>query len=750
MDGFRTSWGVDVDGKLQTKIGRKEIECILKNRAVAVALIGKDSQPEEPVQDEPPKYHENFAANEYDYSNCRLTITASQAPAGMASTIEVQNVPLEGDGFDITGLFDGDGAVLFSRRPLRDGVDFGLAKKWIGYCREKHGEKCQPAKPKLRENGGGCWATFRVVDVQRSCVVDAEIGRDYIALSYVWGQTRPMLQLLLENKDALYTPGALTEDGVFGPQIPRTILDAMESVRRLGERYIWIDALCICQNDFSEKAQVIQEMDLIYSCSMLTIVAAAGDGANAGLAGLRQGSRNITNIEKSITLYNTPGSAEASLHPTKLTLARSRPSDIIDGSTWNSRGWTYQERLFSERLLIFTPEQVYFWCSEASWCEDTVLETDSPYVYFEDRPLFKYRLRNDPTVPFMKQVEESTRIPPFAEYARSIEEFSKRNLSFVGDILDATAGLRRAMGEAYPESKDAIRYKEMKWHYGLPSPWFEIALSWLPEKVERRKVIGEDGSVSTPFPSWSWTGWTGPLRYQYPEYMGSSTVREVEIYHFSPTLGKLINIHSPTTDPDGAPFPPPAFYDKDTSLPESVKSPHAFNRQLWHPKPAPTDPRPTFPSLLSSIPPSLLPKLLFFYSSVATVRVKLKNNGLEVRNNATNQTREYHVIQPAFLEGSGFAYIDAEYMEKNPTRRKIEGSVNQYGGMITGYDEWNVEMVMVGRRGDLDAEMGDLRVLVVDSRKEDDLVVRERMGFGSVSAELWGTAEKRWELVILG
>lgn len=756
VDGFQAAWGIAYPEALLTTAGGKAVECVMRNRAVAVALTGNSTDGED-SNHKTPEYHENFAANEYDYSNCRITITASAAPTGCSDTVEIQNVPYQGDGFKIKGLFDD--AVLFTRRSpeeLESGVNFALLKKWIKHCRIKHGKSCQPTVRPRKENvTGGCWATFRVVDVEKSCVVNAEAEWNYVALSYVWGQTKPMLQLLIENKKKLYTPGALSSSGELGPLIPRTILDAMEAVRRLGERYIWIDALCICQNDYTIKIEVIQEMDLIYSSAMLTIVAASGSGANSGIPGILLGSRTVNRSEKSIILYDTPESRANELFPIKLSVARSRPAHAIDASIWNERGWTYQERLFSERLLIFTAEQVYFWCSEASWCEDTVLETDSLNVYFEDRPLFKYRIRNDPTLPFMKQLPESKSIPMFAEYAMSIKEFTKRQLSFAGDVLDASAGLRRAMTEAYQKSEDAKSYPEMKWLYGLPVVWFEIALLWLPSKVERRKVIARDGTVKIPFPSWSWAGWIGLLCYEYPEYAGSGTIREVHFYHFNFELNKLANIHSPSSNLDNPPHPPPSFYSPETSSTDFIKSPAVFESNIWHPDSAPTDPR-LISSLLDSIPTFLLPQLLFFYTSTATFTIQLKSNGLEVQNNATNPTRQYLIVD--CKGGYGSAFVDAEYIDaRNTTKRRTPNWINKYGGAQPGRDEWNIEVVMISRRaaGKSNGEMGSLNFLVVERKTVigtdgGEVVVRERVGFGLVSAEAWGRAERKWELVILG
>jgi len=60
----------------------------------------------------------------------------------------------------------------------------------------------------------------------------------------------------------------------------------------IGERYLWIDTLCIVQNDSAEKKIMIEAMDRIYSGALLTIMAASVTDAYTGLPGLFPGMRS--------------------------------------------------------------------------------------------------------------------------------------------------------------------------------------------------------------------------------------------------------------------------------------------------------------------------------------------------------------------------------------------------------------------------------------------------------------------------
>jgi len=63
----------------------------------------------------------------------------------------------------------------------------------------------------------------------------------------------------------------------FSQWIPTTIKDAVEVVKAIGERYLWVDALCIMQDvDDDEKHHQIAAMDWLYSKAILTIIAQMG------------------------------------------------------------------------------------------------------------------------------------------------------------------------------------------------------------------------------------------------------------------------------------------------------------------------------------------------------------------------------------------------------------------------------------------------------------------------------------------
>lgn len=114
--------------------------------------------------------------------------------------------------------------------------------------------------------------------------------------------------------------------------LPRTIRDAIEAVKMMGMRYLWVDQYCIPQLDGPAKTHQIGQMHLIYKCAYATIVATYGSDAYSGLPG--------------VSLPRRP-QPQVTFNSRTLTSTISDPQKGVLSSIWCSRGWTYQEGVFS-------------------------------------------------------------------------------------------------------------------------------------------------------------------------------------------------------------------------------------------------------------------------------------------------------------------------------------------------------------------------------------------------------------------
>ncbi|KAK8035753.1 hypothetical protein PG991_001826 [Apiospora marii] len=222
-------------------------------------------------------------------------------------------------------------------------------RKWMDHCRGSHGHLC--AKPdwstKLPPPGE---RTFDYRDLSRR----EEDTLEYAALSYVWGEAGSRtLHLREQDIEAL---GRWTSPDRLG----KTVKDAMEVTKRLGMRYLWVDSLCVVQGDRRgerasprQKSQITQ-MDSIYGHASVTIVAAAGADANAGLTGVsspREAPQVAREVKGGINIL-LPVEYDASY------------------GKWDTRGWTLQDKLLSKRMLVFGETFASFHCRHGVLRED--------------------------------------------------------------------------------------------------------------------------------------------------------------------------------------------------------------------------------------------------------------------------------------------------------------------------------------------------------------------------------------------
>ncbi|KAF2141133.1 uncharacterized protein K452DRAFT_201497, partial [Aplosporella prunicola CBS 121167] len=185
-----------------------------------------------------------------------------------------------------------------------------------------------------------------LIDVLEQCLVSTTTAQRYVALSYVWGR-RPFLRTTAENFKYLKKRNGISQKN----HLPLLFDDAMEFVRSIGERYLWIDALCVVQNDTESKHRAIASMHKIYTQAYFTIVAHSATSAHSPLPGLRKGTRSPFVSEQAIG---------TSVRITKVE--SSEPSEHGPKETYSSRGWTFQELLLSPRCIIFHREKVLFRC----------------------------------------------------------------------------------------------------------------------------------------------------------------------------------------------------------------------------------------------------------------------------------------------------------------------------------------------------------------------------------------------------
>jgi hypothetical protein len=296
------------------------------------------------------------------------------------------------------------------------------------------------------------------------CLKEVETDEEYVALSYVWGSNN----YPRTTKDTLQQhskPGGLDKT-----TLPTTIADAIDVTKAIGLRYLWVDSLCIVQDDDTGKLALIEAMDVIYGLARLTIVAATGDSAWAGISGWgphagKQRHQPSIRLQPDLTVG----------------IAQDLRADF-ERSAWASRGWTYQEGVLSRRRLIFLDGRVSFCCRAAVWREEYTGEGNFQLIHTADA--------------FSRRDELS----PLFDFGQHIAGYTARQLTFPSDIHKAFVGIEKIL--APPE-------KGWPTCLGMPPAAFDYMMMW--ENASDQHMPRRDD-----FPSWSWMGQVGRVAMILP------------------------------------------------------------------------------------------------------------------------------------------------------------------------------------------------------------------------------------------
>ncbi|KAG2067409.1 HET-domain-containing protein [Suillus decipiens] len=371
-------------------------------------------------------------------------------------------------------------------RRVKNTVDIGLVKKWIKLCQDNHGDKCRNVW-KMHRNLPGF---VRVVDVVSMSVILAPPGCRYVALSYVWGGNGAEYWTTRDNITKRSIPG-----GLNAANLPDTITDSISFVRQLGERYIWIDALCITQDDSQDKVTQLHAMDLVYGLSYFTLVAAGGKTVRDPLPGCRPRTRT-----PQIHIEVVQGLHLFVIHPIEKTLAL---------STWITRCWTYQESALSCRRIYFTKHQVHFECRCRVFREDIVAES---------RAEFSSNFVEHSRAEYFPSSSDS-----FGSYKLAVEHYTRRNLTVESDIVDALTGVTNALVMAFGLGDPARAFQ-----YGMMLTELHHALLWQhdPHSPRALRSLAEGGDSS--WPSWAWATWRGAIIY-----IGPGVYRQTRVASYS-------------------------------------------------------------------------------------------------------------------------------------------------------------------------------------------------------------------------
>lgn len=304
----------------------------------------------------------------------------------------------------------------------------------------------------------------------------------YLTLSHRWGNPPSLLlnqkTKYLLNNDITTDLLACTEAAVFR--------HAIQVTRGLGFRYIWIDALCIMQDDGSEKTAEIMQMDQIFFGCALNI--------SATEAQILEGlifDRGILKTNPCRTTVRIPGT----LTDVRLQAVPDKCSLRSAEGPLNKRGWVFQERTLAPRIVHFTKYQVFWECRSLEASE--ILPQGVP---------------DDQIMRFEKGIETSatsTIQQVKSRWYNLVEVYSRTSLSFASDRLLAISAVARRCCRG-------MRLDYTDYLAGMFKDDLPLSMLWAQDSHTNTAESGSESSSEIKIPdapSWSWASLLTPVSF---------------------------------------------------------------------------------------------------------------------------------------------------------------------------------------------------------------------------------------------
>lgn len=368
-------------------------------------------------------------------------------------------------------------------RPARDllsDAHVGLVRRWMDTCEAEH-ETC------LKHSGSLQDLPTRLLKIEErdgeemgTRLVDkSDVEGTYACLSYCWGSNSQLSMTTTANRNEY-------RHSVPWQELPPTIRDSIKLCHELGFEYVWVDSLCIVQDDQQDWLREASDMARIYSRSGLTLAIHLCDDASEsflqkrlldaeqwsdGPLGCARISVNDSNTVDSRDMYfwqdeSFKGSRFLDLWWRSITDLR---RDGLSGE-WLNRAWTFQEWFLSPRVLHIHAMTVWD-CFDSRGNE------------LEDR--------------FLGREGIPRAFPGIDTWPLIVEDFTSRQISMEKDRLPALAGL-------------AERFQAQTGYVYLAGLWLEAlprSLIW----TRRYHYIPMRRPLAYRAPTWSWAALEGEV-----------------------------------------------------------------------------------------------------------------------------------------------------------------------------------------------------------------------------------------------
>ena len=357
--------------------------------------------------------------------------------------------------------------------PLNPEADsyFELLRAWIKDC-DVHHRNCTAFLSELSE------LPTRVIDVRDPATLRLYCSppgsrERYTALSHCWGYA-PTFKTT-KNEVAQLCSGFNLK------QLPQTFQDAVDVTRRLDIPFLWIDSLCIIQDDTDDWNKESRLMEKVFSGAYCTIAASSAADSTQGFL-----SRSPPDTHGLIRLADPAASSSSKSFIIYAGSFTEAFTEDVENGILNTRAWVYQERALSRRILHFTSNQTYWECGSVIRSECQVdLTRDLNWLGDSNFPFAASRLHPDIASSMFEEIYST---------------YSCLNLTRIEDRPIAIRGLEARLS----------RFYRTKGYYGVFEKFLVRSLLWRKRSWTLKRI---DFTKGQGVPSWSCMGYEGRIQY---------------------------------------------------------------------------------------------------------------------------------------------------------------------------------------------------------------------------------------------
>jgi hypothetical protein len=371
---------------------------------------------------------------------------------------------------------------------------FAWIKESFDNCQENHSE-CNNL---LKENQRNFSMPKRLLDVgqfDETMIQLVETGdstlETYAIASYAWGSGSQAVAIE-EAKTTTKNIELRMISGMELASLPRTIQDLVEVTRRIGHRYVWLDAFCIIQDDLIEKPHQLNLIVEFYKRADVLISAASASNCDEGFLQPRSVDQCYGTIFDLPYRWKLPShEIRGSLFFSEKVLNCATDKDPVD-----MRIWTFQEHLVSSRVISFGSRQIKWKCQKNGYAIDGG-EYSRSYGDLEHQLEVAFCSSQHPSE---NDEEKNWRVQAWMTI---VEQYSLREYSHPEDrvpaFYESISRLAPLLGWSTTECVDGI--------------WKPDASRQLLWKKEKPLTAQETEEFQSSGPSWSWATLPGGVIY---------------------------------------------------------------------------------------------------------------------------------------------------------------------------------------------------------------------------------------------